>query len=156
MKISILNIFKNNLFSIKEKIFRLAFFMSSFSVFILSVYAPFIQHLNGYPNGESVYSLLSNLCHQYPLRSFWIFDRPFALCARCTSIYFGISFGALFIAINKKYLFRFFLGILIILFIAIDPVLQLFGFYESTNLIRTITGLIIGVGFFLLLIRLIK
>ena len=63
--------------------------------------APVIQEMIGYPSGENIYSLLSNICHQYPLNSFWIFERPFAICARCFSAYSAILIMTLFFLKNK-------------------------------------------------------
>lgn len=56
--------------------------------------APLMQHLMGYPHGETLYALLDPICHQYPTRSLWVFDRPFALCARCTTGYLGLAIAA--------------------------------------------------------------
>ena len=57
----------------------------------VSAGAPVFQHLMGFPHGESWYALVDPICHQYPTRSLWLFDRPFALCARCTAGYFGLA-----------------------------------------------------------------
>jgi uncharacterized membrane protein len=58
-----------------------------------AVSSPVQQHLMGYPAGEQIYAALGPICHQYPTRSFWIFGRPFALCARCTMGYAGTALG---------------------------------------------------------------
>jgi len=120
-------------------------------VVLLGLYAPLIQHFAGYPAGENVYALLSPICHQYPTRSFWIFDRPWALCARCSSAYLGLALAALFVRPKYSYLCRAVLGILLVAIAAIDPMLQLYLLYESTNAARLLTGLVGGIGAFLII-----
>jgi len=36
----------------------------------------------------------SPVCHQDPVRSFWLFGGPVAVCARCLGIYLGAAAGA--------------------------------------------------------------
>lgn len=126
-------------------------FVLYFGIFFLAFYAPTVQHFAGYPAGESIYAMFSPICHQYPTRSFWIFNRPWALCARCSSAYLGIALTALFLRLRLGFLKRAAIGALIIVIVAIDPIFQLLGFYESTNYIRLTTGLVGGLGAFLLL-----
>lgn len=130
---------------------RVMIFVLYFGIFILAFYAPSLQHFAGYPAGESIYAMFSPICHQYPTRSFWVFDRPWALCARCSSAYLGIAIAALFLRLRFSFIKRAAIGTLVIVIVAIDPILQLFGFYESTNYIRLATGLVGGLGAFLLL-----
>lgn len=130
---------------------RFSIFAFYFAIFCLAIYAPIIQHFAGYPAGENIYSLFSPICHEYPTRCFWIFDRPWALCARCSSAYVGIALSALLLRPKLSFLKRAGLGGSFIVLAAIDPILQLFGFYESTNIARLLTGLLGGAGVFLML-----
>ncbi len=134
-----------------DKHLRALIFIFYFGIFALAFYAPIIQHIKGYPAGENIYTLLSPICHQYPTRSFWIFDRPWALCARCSTAYLGIALAAVFSKSKYPYYQRAMIGIILICLAAIDPILQLFSFYESNNIIRLITGIIGGYGAFMLL-----
>ena len=139
---------------IKNKIdiiLRGLIFILYFGIFALALYAPVIQNLKGYPAGEEIYTLFSPICHQYPTRSFWIFDRPWALCARCSTAYLGIAIAALISKVRFSFFKRAIIGFSLICFVAIDPILQLLGFYESNNLVRLITGLIGGFGAFMLI-----
>ena len=145
------SIITNSSFRIRDKLFRVLIFIISFSLFSLALFAPTIQHFKGYPNGEYLYNSFSNICHQFPLRSFWIFDRPFALCARCTSGYFGVAIASVFLSINKKYFYRFLIGVSILILILIDPILQLLNYYESNNFIRAVTGFLGGICIFLII-----
>jgi len=115
---------------------------------LLAISAPVIQTTFGYPNGENIYSVLSPICHQYPTRSLWILNRPFALCTRCFSGYLGLGIGLLVISSKTKYLKRLLFGIILIIPGVLDGLIQLWTNYEGTNIIRFITGLSGGLGVF--------
>jgi uncharacterized membrane protein len=134
-----------------DYILRASIFGIYFGIFFLAFWAPFIQHIKGYPSGESVYSLFSTVCHQYPTRCFWIFERPWALCARCSSSYLGIALAAVLIKLKLSFLKRALFGLLLVAIAAIDPILQSFGFYESNNFFRLLTGIVGGLGIFMLI-----
>lgn len=134
-----------------DRIFRTVIVLLFGSMTLLAIYAPLIQHFNHYPAGEEIYSLFRPICHQYPTRSFWIFGLPFALCARCSSGYLGVVLAAAFLKLNFKYSHRLIIGILILLVAIIDPVLQLYGYYESNNIARFVSGLSGGISVFLIL-----
>lgn len=133
-----------------DKVFRYSIFGFYFTIFILSFWAPFTQEINGYPAGENIYSLFSPICHQYPTRSFWIFERPWALCARCASGYLGLAVAALFSRSRLPFFKRIIVGFILVGIAAVDPILQLLGFYESNNVLRLVTGLIGGYGAFMI------
>jgi uncharacterized membrane protein len=73
-----------------------------------------------------------------------------AFCERDVAIYGAIFISGLVYAVVRQRLknwrmrFRYF--VLFLIPMGIDGVLQLFGFYESNWLLRTITGVIFGVG----------
>jgi uncharacterized membrane protein len=94
-----------------------------------------------------VYSAGDRLCHQKAERSFFINDNQMPFCSRCTAIWLGFAIGLGFmvfykIQLNEKFLFAILLSLVPI---GMDGVGQLFGFWESTNVIRLITGLLVGV-----------
>jgi len=133
-----------------DVIIRVIFGSFFLSLSLLAVAAPTIQSIFGYPSGEGLYSLLSPICHQYPTRSLWILNRPFALCSRCFSGYLGVGIGLYFIQSQKKYLFRLLIGFLLILPGILDGLIQLNTSYESVNMIRVLTGFLGGLGVFYL------
>ena len=45
--------------------------------------------------GVALYRGFSLVCHQRPVRSFYIFGTPVAVCARCLGIYLGAAVGLL-------------------------------------------------------------
>lgn len=96
---------------------------------------------------NGVYAIGDRLCHQRADRSFFINENQMPFCSRCTAIFFGISIGLLIISLLNVPLDERFIFIIILSMvpIGIDGLGQLFGFWESTNLIRVITGLIIGI-----------
>jgi uncharacterized membrane protein len=131
-----------------DSILRVSIFSFYFGIFFLAFWAPFIQHIKGYPSGEWIYSLFSPVCHQYPTRCFWIFERPWALCARCSSAYLGIAIAAVLFRPRLSFLRRAILGVFLISIAVIDPILQSRGFYESNNFLRLLTGIVGGFGMF--------
>jgi uncharacterized membrane protein len=107
------------------------------------------------------------LCHQKYYRSFYINNNQMPVCARCVSVYFGLTVGIMVTFFireknnSREYVLRIlpdnlekwwligFLGdelssiIIVLLFlfpIALDGGLQLITSYESNNILRLITG----------------
>jgi uncharacterized membrane protein len=95
------------------------------------------------------YSFGDRLCHQKSERSFFINGNQMPFCARCTAIWIGLVIGLTIILFYRFELNeRFILLILLSLVpIGIDGTGQLFGLWESSNLTRTLTGLILGIPF---------
>jgi len=94
-----------------------------------------------------VYTSGDRLCHQIAERSFFVNGNQMPFCARCTAIWLGIAIGLGFmvfykIQLDEKFLFAIIIGLVPI---GIDGIGQLFGFWESTNIIRLITGLLAGI-----------
>jgi uncharacterized membrane protein len=87
-----------------------------------------------------LYLLFSPICHQLPERSFFILGHQFAVCARCTGIYFGAFLGS-FLAQRKS-------PPAIFLFLALVPMAVDGGsqllWRESNNVLRFVTGAIAG------------
>ena len=70
---------------------RFFFALLGAGLVVVALGAPVLQHVMGFPYGESWYALVDPICHQFPTHSLWVFDRPFALCARCTAGYVGLA-----------------------------------------------------------------
>ena len=96
---------------------------------------------------SSVYNCGDRLCHQKAERSFFINGNQMPFCARCTAIWLGIAIGLGFMVLYKVELDNKFLILVIIgmLPIGIDGMGQLFHLWESNNVIRVITGSLIGI-----------
>lgn len=82
-------------------------------------------------------------CHQLPERSFFIKDRQFPICARCTGVGIGYLAGLISFMFIKP-------GVIIpILFCAVmfvDWLIQYLNILKSNNIRRLITGLLCGYG----------
>ena len=83
-------------------------------------------------------------CHQHASRSFFLNDNQMPFCARCTAIFFGIVVGVtlmMFLSIELNILWL----IVGMIPMGIDGTVQLLTDYESTNLLRFITGTSAGI-----------
>ena len=128
-------------------IYPLIFTIISGGIIGMAYLAPVVQELIGFPNGESIYAILSNICHQYPLNSFWVLDRPFAICARCFSAYLAIFIMSILFLRNWIKL-GFITGLILIFFAAVEPISAIATSYESNLFTRGVFGLIGGIGVF--------
>lgn len=94
-----------------------------------------------------IYSSGDRLCHQQATRSLFLNGNQMPYCTRCTAIWLGIAIGLVFITffvleLSGIFVASFLLGLIPI---GIDGIGQLLGFWESTNLIRFLTGLPAGI-----------
>ncbi len=101
-----------------------------------------ISHMQN-PVSKAIYTFGDWECHQHASRSFFINGNQMPVCARCTGIFLSISFTAFFL-IFYRIRMPFWLIILLIVPLGVDGVVQLLTPYESTNLIRLITGALAG------------
>ena len=95
----------------------------------------------------AIYGFGDRLCHQKEERSFFINGNQMPFCSRCTAIWLGLAVGLgimVFykIELNEKFLFLIIIGIVPI---GVDGIGQLFNLWESTNIIRFITGILAGI-----------
>jgi uncharacterized membrane protein len=93
-----------------------------------------------------VYNCGDKLCHQKLDRSFFLNNNQMPFCSRCTAIWLGLAIGLGFMVIYKLNLDERFIYVILIglIPIGIDGVGQLFGLWESTAIVRVITGLLVG------------
>ena len=94
-----------------------------------------------------VYTAGDRLCHQQASRSLFLNNNQMPFCSRCTAIWIGLALGLLImiyarISLDGRVVLLFILGLIPI---GVDGVGQLFGLWESSNLIRILTGGITGV-----------
>lgn len=88
------------------------------------------------------------ICHRIPERTIHIKGKPLPLCARCTGILIGALWAMLYLLFSWTNVgfFGFLVGIILMLPGAIDGFTQLFEYRVSNNLLRIVTGLLMGVG----------
>lgn len=117
-----------------------------------AVLAPYLEHSGHSLLALIIYRVFRLLCHQKPERSFFVFGHQMAVCSRCFAIYtsflvIGLAFGAWRMVTRKRWeeIPLWVLGVLAIP-MAIDGLTQLAGLRESTQVLRTITGTLVGTG----------
>jgi len=97
-----------------------------------------------------LYLIFRPTCHQIAHRSYFFHGHQFAVCARCTGIWLSAMICGFIMALilRKKNIkpisIKWFIISLIPL--VIDGSFQFAGFYESTNTIRLITGILASAG----------
>jgi uncharacterized membrane protein len=84
-------------------------------------------------------------CHQMDNRSFFLNGNQMPFCARCTAIFVGMPLGMLAFYILRRPLNPLVL-ILSLVPLGIDGLVQALTSYESSNLVRVLTGSIAGVA----------
>jgi len=107
---------------------------------ILSIFRPVL-----YTTDSLLDPILSATCHRLPERSLHLPWGTSGLCARCTFFWFGLASGA-FILYKRILCPKFGIGFLLLLPLIGDGTVQYFTLYESSNIIRMITGLCAGTG----------
>ena len=88
-------------------------------------------------------------CHSRPDRSLYYRGRYFGLCARCTGMYISGILAILSFPVRDGLLtpmLSIVLGVILLLPGGIDGTTQMFGERESTNTLRVVTGLLLGLG----------
>jgi uncharacterized membrane protein len=101
------------------------------------------------------------VCHRIATHSFYLAERPFSLCARCTGQYLGFLGGFIYQLIAARSRFGFprrftllilgFLGLIYLVdgvnsALHLYPGLENYAIYEPHNTLRLFTGLGVGVG----------
>jgi uncharacterized membrane protein len=82
-------------------------------------------------------------CHQLSERSLFLGGNQMPFCARCTSIFLGLPIGMLLFFVLRREINPFLL-LLAFAPLGVDGLLQLLTSYESSNLLRIITGGLAG------------
>ena len=125
------------------------------SIFALGVVALIVGSplalASGYNNlGATIFRGFSLLCHQIPGRSFHLHDYPFAVCARCAGLYFGLAAGLatypLWRSLQRLDTPARGWLILALLPVGVDFLLGFTGIWENTHWSRAFTGAILGVA----------
>ncbi len=120
---------------------------------------PFLEGNSGTSEtGSTLFRLYRPMCHQMPSRSFFVLGGQMPVCARDFGIYFGMLMGAFafpfLFGMRSTKMLPLWIFIASMVPIGIDGGMQLvsayfplplIGVYESTNLMRLATGLLIGI-----------
>lgn len=112
-----------------------------------AVLTPVFAHFGEYSFSAKLSFILSDMCHQNPLRSFHLFGYPLGLCARCLGVYTGFAAGAI-LKYKIKNVYLIWAAVIAITDIILNSIIK----YDTTNTVRFIAGILTG----LLIVSLIK
>ncbi|WP_052889025.1 DUF2085 domain-containing protein [Thermogemmatispora carboxidivorans] len=128
------------------------------SIVLLALSVPFLFYFGLDTLARPIYFALHLICAQIPSHSFYIFGHPLGMCERNFSIYASMFVGSLLFVLSKRRLpgIPWWLWALTLVPIALDGFTQMFGWRESTPLLRVLTGTIFGLGNVLFVLPLIE
>jgi uncharacterized membrane protein len=131
-------------------------------VIAISIFVPWILLSIGPDNqfflniSDFIGWFYSHLCHQLPFRSLYLNDIQMPVCARDLSIYMATALGLIFFRLKgfgvKEFKINYIIAVLLFLPTALDGFTQLFGWRESSNELRLITGFPYGIGYAYLIV----
>jgi uncharacterized membrane protein len=130
----------------KHWVLVIGFFLGLYT--ILPVLAPVLMASGISGPSNLIYSGYRFACHQLPSRSYFIFGHQMAFCHRDTAIYLSLFLAVIvfgFVRHRVKPL-PWQVYIAFIAPMAIDGITQLFGLRTSNWQLRTLTGVLFGVG----------
>ncbi len=91
------------------------------------------------------------ICHQLPSRSFIIAGQQLPLCARCTGIYIGVFVCLLYLWLRRRWRGNLVPSLGLVIFMAagfiplmLDGATSYLGLRDSSNLLRVVTGILMG------------
>ncbi|HLD03617.1 MAG TPA: DUF2085 domain-containing protein [Candidatus Dojkabacteria bacterium] len=128
---------------------------------VLPVLAPLFAKLGLIAPANIIYWIYQWFCHQRPWRSYHLFDYQYAMDARMMLMFGSMALAAWIIYFRKvkplRPLSAVILAVAFTFPLAIDGIVQgvaefisvqqnTLPFYESTNFIRSVTGLLLGTG----------
>ena len=122
----------------------------------LIIAAPLLANHKFTYSAGFIYYFFSKTCHQLPDRSFTLWGKQFAVCARCTGIYWGFLLGTIIFpfvrGLNHDFTPHRHLFFIALVPLTIDLSLTLFQIWQNTFFTRFVTGLILGciVPFFII------
>ena len=99
---------------------------------------------------STVFRTYRFFCDELPTHSFFVGGYQICLCARCLAIYSSLLLGGLLLAYLRKRrpvkALAVWMWVLFVLPMALDGGTQFFGWRESNNALRVLTGLLFGLG----------
>jgi uncharacterized membrane protein len=116
----------------------------------IAVLTPFAYMLGWDGLANPIFHVYRLFCDELPTHSFFIGGYQICLCARCLTIYSSMLLGGLILSYLRKRqpvkALTVWQWLLFVLPMALDGGTQFFGWRESTNALRVVTGLIFGLG----------
>ena len=118
---------------------------------VLVVAAPLLRAGGHDGAGGVIHAVFRAFCHQLPHRTIFLGGEPMAVCARCFALSAGLTGGGLvtgrlwaWVPRLRAFAPRAWMVSLAMVPMALDGFTQLFGFRESTNTLRVLTGSLLG------------
>ncbi len=111
----------------------------------LAIAPPLLHHWGHDATAAFVFRIFRWACHQLPQRTLFVLGEPMAVCARCFALAAGLVLGSvLFARLPKLPRVPLWAIGVAMLPLGLDGFTQLFGFRESTNTLRVLTGGLLG------------
>ncbi|HUI31814.1 MAG TPA: DUF2085 domain-containing protein [Candidatus Acidoferrales bacterium] len=115
---------------------------------LLFTMPPFLLHFG--VAADLIYKFFQPVCHQMDARSFHLFGYKLAVCSRCASIYYGLTFGIAVYPFFRSLRNVSMPGLIYIAIpiatLAADFSVNFLGITQNTFLSRSITGGLLGVS----------
>lgn len=114
----------------------------------LAIFVPILYILGQGGIASRIFALYHYICEQIPSHSYFLSGYQLALCARNLAIYSSLFVGTLIYRLVRDRLpiLGWRLWLLTMVPIALDGFTQMFGLRESNWELRTLTGVIFGLG----------
>ena len=114
----------------------------------LAIFVPILYMLGQGGIASRIFALYHYICEQIPSHSYFLSGYQLALCARNLAIYSSLFVGTLIYRFlrNRLPMLGWRLWLLTMVPIALDGFTQMFGLRESNWELRTLTGVIFGLG----------
>ena len=120
--------------------------------------APLLAEASQAKSAAFLYLSFSTICHQDAERSFQLFGNPWAVCQRCSGIYFGLFLTLLlpprcFRFVHESNFIRKWWVVVASIPLMIDGTLGLLNIWAGSAVIRLATGLLFGAMLMTLLVQ---
>ena len=114
----------------------------------LALLTPVLAYFGVEPLAGQIFRAYHAICDQIPSHSFFILGHQMAFCSRNFSLYGSIWLGSMIFRFARHHLrpLKWYYLILFLLPMALDGGTQLFGWRESNDTLRVITGVLFGLG----------
>lgn len=117
-------------------------------IVLVAILTPVLAYLGIEPLAGQLFRSYHAICEQIPAHSFFLFGHQLAMCARNISLYGGMWLGTMIFRFAGRHVrpLKWHWLVLLLLPMALDGGTQLFGWRESNDLLRVVTGLLFGLG----------
>ena len=112
----------------------------------MAIAAPLLANMSPWFSA-GCYLGLKPLCHQLTERSFHLSGHKMGLCARCFGIFAGMSvFGVISLILKRRFSLPLTAMFAFVAPMAVDGVAQIFGLWNTGNILRLTTGVLAAFG----------